>query len=80
VRNNTIAALDHLARRFGKARFVTVDQRQAPCASNVKKEAANKKQRVIDTDLRRVLAIYRSCSFQVQTQNNVRQLGRELYL
>jgi len=41
----------------------------------VEQNAAKKKQRVIaDTDIRRVLAIYRSCGFQVRTQNSVQQI------
>jgi hypothetical protein len=28
----------------------------------------------VDTDIRRVLAIYRSCGFQVRTQSSVRQM------
>ena len=66
IRNDVIASLDHLARRFGKTRLVAIDQRQAPRADDVKGNAGNEQQRVIaDTDFRRVLAIYRSCVTQL---------------
>src|SRR5437870_3164990 len=48
ARNDVIAAFGHLSRRLRETRFVTVDQRQAPRASDVKKDATKKQQRVID--------------------------------
>jgi len=40
VRNDVVTALDHFARSFGKPRLIPIDQRQAPCAENVKQNAA----------------------------------------
>jgi hypothetical protein len=48
VGNDVVAAPDHFARSFGKARLIAIDQRQAPCAKDVKNHAAKKQQRVID--------------------------------
>jgi hypothetical protein len=75
VWNDVIAALNHLTRRFREARLVAINQRDEPCAGRMKEQATKKKQRAIaDTDSRAVLAIYRSCEFQVGTQNSVRQM------
>ena len=60
MRNDVIAALNHFPRRFRKARLVAIDQRNAPGADHMKKQASKKQQRVIGTDFPRVLAIYRS--------------------
>jgi hypothetical protein len=46
VGNDVVPALDHFARSFGKARFIPIDQRQAPCARDVKKNAGEKQYRV----------------------------------
>ena len=46
VRNDVVAALDHFARSFGKARLIPIDQGQAPCAKDVKKYAGQKQYRV----------------------------------
>ena len=42
VGNYVITPLNHFARSFGKARLVTIDSRQAPCAKNVKENSKNK--------------------------------------
>src|SRR2546429_3443127 len=42
VGNDVICALDHLSRCFRETRLVTIDQRQAPCAGQMKKDAAKK--------------------------------------
>ena len=66
VGDDVIAPLQHLARGLGKARLVTIDQRQGPRAGEVEKKAREKDEREFaDTDIRRVLAIYRSCRTQV---------------
>ena len=39
VRNDVIAALDHLARCFGETRFVAIDQRNNPSAGEVEEQA-----------------------------------------
>ena len=44
IGNDIIAALPHLARCFGKSRLVAIDQRQAPRARDVKKQAAEKRE------------------------------------
>ncbi|HCP91050.1 MAG TPA: hypothetical protein DIT76_03230 [Spartobacteria bacterium] len=62
VRNDVIGALDHLARRFGKARLVAIDERKIPCAGDVKQDAANKQEGGIA-----------DCGFQVRTQNSPRK-------
>ena len=65
-RNDVIAALQHLARRFGKTRLIAIDQRKAPRAGEMKKQAGEKEEgEIADTGRRRVLAIYRSCRTQV---------------
>ena len=46
VGNDVVAALDHFARSFGKARLIPIDQRQAPCAKDVKQNAGEKQYRV----------------------------------
>ena len=43
-RNDVIAALQHLARCLGKARLIAIDQRQAPRAREMKKQAAEKEE------------------------------------
>jgi hypothetical protein len=48
MRNDVIAALNHLARRFGKPGLVAIDQRNAPRPGDVENDAAEKQQRVID--------------------------------
>jgi hypothetical protein len=48
VGNDIVAVLDHFARSFGKAWLIAIDQRQAPCAKDMKNHAAKKQQRVID--------------------------------
>src|SRR5207249_9177416 len=46
VRDDIIAALDHLARCLRETWLVPIDQWQIPCADDVKKETAEKKCRV----------------------------------
>src|SRR5437870_2101682 len=64
VRHDVVSARDHLARSFGKPRLVAINQRQTPCAGDVKKDAGEKKQRVIAY-----------CGFQVSTQNSNLERG-----
>ena len=43
IRNDVIATLNHLPRRFGESRLISIDQRQAPRAREMKKHAGDKK-------------------------------------
>ena len=62
IGNDIIAAFNHLARCFSKARFVAIDQRQIPCAGDVKENAADEQECILaNTGIRRLLVIYRSC-------------------
>ena len=62
IGNDIIAALNHLARGFSKARLVAINQRQIPCAGDVKDNAAHEQERVIaNVGIRRLVVIYRSC-------------------
>jgi hypothetical protein len=79
VRNDVIPPLSHFPRCFREARLIAIDQRQAPRAGDVEKHAAEKeKNEIADTDIRRVLAIYRSCRIQLRDSKTAlreRQMG-----
>ena len=47
VRDDIIAPLPHLARRLGKTRLVSIDQRDDPGARDVEKQAADEEQNEI---------------------------------
>jgi membrane-associated phospholipid phosphatase len=65
IRNDVIAPLSHFAGCFGKPWLITIDQRQTPRPCDMEKQAAEEQENEIaDTDIRRMLAIYRSCRIQ----------------